>query len=141
MNSKSNFCKLSTHTKKRWNPHPENSTRTTNGNSTCNTCNITRTYSCRKSSTNSLKWCNGTITCFLLFKHTPIVVLMAYGNFLICKKLVLILKYKPTPIIQIIAGTPQIKLLTAELIFSIVSNILTSLKCVSDFVNANTLIW
>ena len=70
----------------------------------------------------------------------PIVVLMAYGNFLICKKLVLILKYKPTPIIQIIAGTPQIKLLTAELSFSIVSNILTSLKCVSDFVNANTLI-
>ena len=31
--------------------------------------------------------------------------------------------YKPTPMIQIIAGTPQIKLLTAELMDSIVLNI------------------
>ena len=32
-------------------------------------------------------------------------------------------RYKPTPMIQIIAGTPQIKLLTAELMDSIVLNI------------------
>ena len=36
------------------------------------------------------------------------------------RKWVRILKYSPTPMIQTIAGMPQIKLLTAELMVSIV---------------------
>ena len=54
----------------------------------------------------------------------PNVTFIAYGNLRICKNRVRKLNTRPTPMIQIMAGTPQMKLLTALLIASIVDNIL-----------------
>ena len=53
----------------------------------------------------------------------PKVTFIAYGNLRICKNRVRKLNTRPTPMIQIMAGTPQMKLLTALLIASIVDNI------------------
>ena len=69
------------------------------------------------------------------------VVLMVYGNLRICKKPVRTLSSKPTPMMHTMAGTPQIKLLTAVLTAVIVSIIIrptSSVKsCVlTHFVNA-----
>ena len=71
----------------------------------------------------------------------PMVVLMVYGNLRICKKPVRTLSSKPTPMMHTMAGTPQIKLLTAVLTAVIVSIIIrptSSVKsCVlTHFVNA-----
>ena len=63
----------------------------------------------------------------------PIVTFIAYGNFLIWINPVLTLSRSPTPMIQIIAGTPQIKLLTTLLTDSIVDNIPYSPPGLKDF--------
>ena len=50
-----NFRKFGTHSKYCRNPHPENSTRTTNCDRTGNSGNISRSYRCRKRRTHCLE--------------------------------------------------------------------------------------
>ena len=49
------FCIFGSHTEECSNPHPEQCTRTTHFNCGSNTYDVTSTYSCSKSSTQSLK--------------------------------------------------------------------------------------
>ena len=61
MDSKSYFWKFGAHSKECRNPHPEYSTRSSDGYGSCNACNISCAYSCGKSSAHCLEWGHGTV--------------------------------------------------------------------------------
>ena len=70
MYSECNLGKLRTHSKKCGNPHPEHGTRSSDGNGTCNTCNISGSHGSSQCGTNSLKRCQTSIGSFSFPKHT-----------------------------------------------------------------------
>ena len=61
MNSKGNFGKLGTHSEKCGNPHPEYGSWSTDGDSTCDTCDIAGSYCGGKSGTNGLEGSDGSV--------------------------------------------------------------------------------
>lgn len=78
---------------------------------------------CRKCRTHRLKRGHGSIRCLTLLKHVAEASLSSrMGTCGSVRTWVRKLNTRPTPMIQIIAGTPQMKLLTALLIASIVDN-------------------
>ena len=66
----SNLCKFRAHSKERGNPHPEYSSRTTDGDSSGNTGDISRTYCTCQCSTDCLERCHGTVRSLFLLKNS-----------------------------------------------------------------------
>ena len=63
------FGKFGTHAKECRNPHPEYSTRTSNGNGACDSGNISGSDCGCKCSTDSLKRCHSSVRCLTFSEH------------------------------------------------------------------------
>ena len=119
MHGQGHLGKLGAHAQQRGAPHPEHGTRAAVPASAVHT---------------AWKGVMAPSEASFLRNMRPMVVLMVYGNLRICKKPVRTLSSKPTPMMHTMAGTPQIKLLTAVLTAVIVSIIIRPTSSVKSCV-------
>ena len=81
VDSQGNFSKLGTHTAQCGNPHPENCSRSADGNSSGYSGDISSTYGGSKGCAYGLERCHGTVAGLFLFKYTTDRGLDRIGEF------------------------------------------------------------